>query len=157
MRQSMTGYASGQGEEFGLMWSWDVKSVNNRGLDIRIRVPDWIEGLEQALRAALAKRLARGSVTVSLRLQASSSDAPQELNEAQLDRVLTAMLRIEEEAMARGLSLTASSAADPGNHAKTRHQRYTPDQRAATVSRTGRYSRGKACCKPGCWATLPST
>lgn len=96
----------------GLTWSWDLRSVNARGLDIRVRVPDWIDGLEQALRALISKRVARGSVTVSLRLQSTGADVAQELNEAQLDRVLTAMLRIEAEAMARGLSLTASSAAD---------------------------------------------
>jgi uncharacterized protein (TIGR00255 family) len=112
MRQSMTGFASGQGEAMGLTWSWDLRSVNARGLDIRVRVPDWIDGLEQALRGLIAKRLARGSVTVSLRLHSNGADTAQELNEAQLDRVLTAMLRIEAEAMARGLSLTASSAAD---------------------------------------------
>jgi uncharacterized protein (TIGR00255 family) len=112
MRQSMTGFASGQGEAMGLTWSWDLRSVNARGLDIRVRVPDWIDGLEQALRALISKRVARGSVTVSLRLQSTGADVAQELNEAQLDRVLTAMLRIEAEAMARGLSLTASSAAD---------------------------------------------
>ncbi|WP_299789503.1 YicC/YloC family endoribonuclease [uncultured Marivita sp.] len=112
MRQSMTGFASGQGEALGLTWSWDLRSVNARGLDIRVRVPDWIDGLEQALRTLITKRLARGSVTVSLRLQSNGTEAVQELNEAQLDRVLTAMMRIEAEAMARGLSLTASSAAD---------------------------------------------
>ncbi|WP_249033536.1 YicC/YloC family endoribonuclease [Marivita geojedonensis] len=108
----MTGFASGQGEALGLAWSWDLRSVNARGLDIRVRVPDWIDGLEQALRALLTKRLARGSVTVSLRLQSNGAEATQELNEAALDRVLMAMLQIEAEAMARGLSLTASSAAD---------------------------------------------
>ena len=112
MRQSMTGFASGQGEALGLSWTWDLRSVNARGLDIRVRVPDWIDGLEQALRAVLTKRLARGSVTVSLRVQSNGAETAQELNEAQLDRVLSAMLRIESEAMARGLALTASSAAD---------------------------------------------
>ena len=112
MRQSMTGFASGQGEAMGLSWSWDIRSVNARGLDIRLRVPDWIEGLEQALRSEIGKRVARGSITVSLRIQAAASDAAQELNEAQLDRVLSALARIEDEAMARGLTLTASSAAD---------------------------------------------
>lgn len=112
MRQSMTGFASGQGEALGLTWTWDLRSVNARGLDIRVRVPDWVDGLEQTLRALVTKRVARGSVTVSLRLQSNGTEPAQELNEAQLDRVLTAMMHIEAEAMARGLSLTASSAAD---------------------------------------------
>lgn len=53
MRQSMTGFASGQGEALGLTWTWDLRSVNARGLDIRVRVPDWVDGLEQALRALI--------------------------------------------------------------------------------------------------------
>ena len=112
MRQSMTGFASGQGEALGFTWTWDLRSVNARGLDIRVRVPDWIDGLEQALRGLLTKRMARGNVTVSLRVQTSGNETAQELNEAQLERVLDAMMRIEAEAMARGLSLTASTAAD---------------------------------------------
>src|SRR6056297_1285353 len=100
MRQSMTGFASGQGEALGLTWTWDLRSVNARGLDIRVRVPDWVDGLEQTLRALVTKSVARGSVTVSLRLQSNGTEPAQELNEAQLDRVLTAMMRIEAEAMA---------------------------------------------------------
>ena len=112
MRTSMTGYASGQSEAMGLSWSWDMRGVNARGLDVRVRVPDWIEGLDQALRALITKRLDRGNVTVSLRLQASTTDVVHALNEAQLDAVLGALARIEDEAMKRGLNLTASSAAD---------------------------------------------
>ncbi|MCL3882653.1 YicC/YloC family endoribonuclease [Marivita sp. GX14005] len=112
MRQSMTGYASGQGAGLGLSWSWDLRSVNARGLDLRIRVPDWIDGLEPALRKKLGERLARGSVTLSLRVQSAGADAALELNAAQMERVLDALSRIEAEAMMRGLSLTASSAAD---------------------------------------------
>lgn len=138
MRQSMTGFASGQGDALGLSWSWDLRSVNARGLDIRVRVPDWVDGLEQALRTQITKRIARGSVTVSLRLHSNGTDAVQELNEAQLDRVLTAMLRIEAEAMARGLSLTASSAADlitVRGVMDTAHQQTDPAEiRAALVA-----------------------
>ncbi|HKK97444.1 MAG TPA: YicC/YloC family endoribonuclease [Marivita sp.] len=112
MRRSMTGFASGQGEAMGLSWAWDIRSVNARGLDVRVRVPDWIDGLEQALRAAVTKRVSRGSVTVSLRLQSAASDVTHELNEAQLETVLSALLRIEKEATSRGLTLSASSAAD---------------------------------------------
>lgn len=138
MRQSMTGFASGQGEALGLTWTWDLRSVNARGLDIRVRVPDWVDGLEQTLRALVTKSVARGSVTVSLRLQSNGTEPAQELNEAQLDRVLTAMMRIEAEAMARGLSLTASSAADlitVRGVMDTAHQQSDPAEvRAALVA-----------------------
>ena len=112
MRQSMTGYASGQGAAQGLAWSWDLRSVNGRGLDLRVRVPDWIDGLEAALRSAVSGRVSRGSVTVSLRLQSAGAESAADLNEAQLDRALTALSRIEAEARARGVSLRPSSAAE---------------------------------------------
>jgi uncharacterized protein (TIGR00255 family) len=112
--------------------------VNARGLDIRVRVPDWVDGLEQTLRALVTKSVARGSVTVSLRLQSNGTEPAQELNEAQLDRVLTAMMHIEAEAMARGLSLTASSAADlitVRGVMDTAHQQSDPAEvRAALVA-----------------------
>lgn len=112
MHVSMTGFSSGQGEAEGLRWSWDLRSVNNKGLDIRARVPDWVDGLEQALKTAISQKVKRGSVTVSLRLQSAGSQESVALNSAQMTAVLDAMTQIEEEAMSRGLSLAPSTASD---------------------------------------------
>ena len=35
----MTGFARTEGEEAGLAWAWEVKSVNGKGLDLRLRLP----------------------------------------------------------------------------------------------------------------------
>ena len=112
MRQSMTGFASAQGGADGLRWAWDLRSVNGKGLDLRLRVPDWIEGLEQALRAELAGVFARGSVTVSLRVSAETEAGTLVLNPAQMRAALSAMAEVEAEAMERGLTLGPSTAAD---------------------------------------------
>ena len=48
---SMTGFAAGRGEGAGASWAWDLRSVNGKGLDLRLRLPEGVEGLEQALRA----------------------------------------------------------------------------------------------------------
>ncbi|WP_328586657.1 YicC/YloC family endoribonuclease [Roseovarius atlanticus] len=109
---SMTGYASGQGAHGRYGWTWDLRAVNGRGLDLRLRVPDWIEGLEPALRARLTKALGRGNVTVSLKVQAQDGGAAAQLDTDQLDRVLAAMTEIESRAMALGLSLAPANAAD---------------------------------------------
>ena len=109
---SMTGYASGQGTHGRFGWTWDLRAVNGRGLDLRLRVPDWIDGLEPALRARLTKALGRGNVTLSLKLQAQDGGAAAQLDTAQLDRVLAAMTEIESRAMALGLSLAPANAAD---------------------------------------------
>lgn len=50
MTISMTGFAARKGQGAGHGWTWDIRSVNGKGLDLRLRVPDWIDGLEAALR-----------------------------------------------------------------------------------------------------------
>jgi uncharacterized protein YicC (UPF0701 family) len=51
--RSMTGFASGQGSLGVHSWSWEMRSVNAKGLDLRLRVPDWLEGLEAHLRGVM--------------------------------------------------------------------------------------------------------
>ena len=50
---SMTGFASRRGQGAGCSWTWEIRSVNGKGLDLRLRLPDWIDGLESAARAAV--------------------------------------------------------------------------------------------------------
>ncbi|NCT11881.1 MAG: YicC family protein, partial [Rhodobacterales bacterium] len=64
MIQSMTAFASRTGQTGGWSWAWDMRGVNARGLDLRLRLPDGVAGLEVALRTAIAARLARGNVTL---------------------------------------------------------------------------------------------
>ena len=52
MVNSMTGFAASEGTFADTRFSWDIRSVNAKGLDIRMRLPDWIAGLDQAVRAA---------------------------------------------------------------------------------------------------------
>ncbi|MFU1476783.1 YicC/YloC family endoribonuclease [Roseovarius sp. C7] len=108
----MTGFASGRGAIEGYAWDWELRSVNGKGLDLRLRVPDWIDGLETALRARLGKALSRGNVTLSLRVQSEARSGRLQVNETQLGDVLEAIGRIESEAMARGISLAPSRPGD---------------------------------------------
>ncbi|MBY6006363.1 YicC family protein [Salipiger bermudensis] len=138
MRQSMTGFASRSGEIDGLRWSWDVRGVNGKGLELRLRLPDWIEGLEPLVRKAAQAKLARGNVQVSLRVAGGGEDEAAELDEAALSRVLDAMVRIEEAAGRRGLPLERSSAAQivalRGVMASGQSQRDVPALRAALMA-----------------------
>jgi uncharacterized protein (TIGR00255 family) len=63
---SMTGFARVAGEADGISWAWELKSVNGRALDLRLRLPPGFDALEAPLRAALAHRLRRGSVSATL-------------------------------------------------------------------------------------------
>lgn len=112
MLHSMTGFSALRGTSDGFSWAWDIRSVNAKGLDLRLRVPDWIEGLEVALRRDLGKALARGSVSLVLRVQREEEDGALVLNAAQLSAVLDAMNEVETQAMDRGISLAPSKASD---------------------------------------------
>lgn len=108
----MTGFASRTGEGEGLSWAWEARSVNGKGLDLRLRLPEGIEGLEAAVRAEVSARFARGNLTVSLRLDRSGGAAAAGIDPAGLDRALAALATVETAAAARGIVLRQSSAAD---------------------------------------------
>ncbi|KUF11639.1 YicC/YloC family endoribonuclease [Pseudoponticoccus marisrubri] len=112
MRQSMTGFASGQGEGAGHAWTWELRGVNGKGLDLRLRLPDWIEGLDPAVRAAAQKVLGRGNIQIALRIAPAGETGGLHLDRAQMGAILAAMTEIEAEAMALGLSLAPSTAAE---------------------------------------------
>ncbi|MBZ8119355.1 YicC family protein [Roseovarius sp. LXJ103] len=115
MIYSMTGFAATRGSGAGFSWGWELRSVNGKGLDLRIRAPDWVEGLEVALRARLGQAVARGNVTLNLRVQAEESGGRLSINAAQLEDVLSAMAEVERAAMARGLNLAPARPADVMN------------------------------------------
>lgn len=69
--QSMTGFAREAGNlPDGAAYVWELKSVNGRGLDLRLRLPPGLDALEPALREAAARRLKRGNVQAGLALRA---------------------------------------------------------------------------------------
>ena len=113
MTVSMTGFAAGRGQGAGFGWAWDLRSVNGKGLDLRLRVPEWVDGLELALRAALGSAISRGNVSLSLKL--SSEGAGGEgvrVNTPALAAVLVAMGQVEEAAMAAGVTLAQGTTSD---------------------------------------------
>jgi uncharacterized protein (TIGR00255 family) len=63
---SMTGFAHSEGTDAGLTWAWELRSVNGRGLDLRMRLPSGWDALEPALRDAAGRALKRGNVTANL-------------------------------------------------------------------------------------------
>ena len=114
MTISMTGFAARKGQGLGYTWAWDVRSVNGKGLDLRLRLPDWIDGLEAMVRADLQKAINRGNVSLSLKLSRESADADSALrvNAGVLSAVLAALRTIEDQAMSGGITLGQATAAD---------------------------------------------
>jgi uncharacterized protein (TIGR00255 family) len=109
---SMTGFASLHSSGAGYDRLWDIRSVNGKGLDLRLRLPDGIDGLEQTARATVARAALRGNITLSLKLSREGGDAGPRISAAGLDAALTALHQIEEAALQRGLSLTSASVAE---------------------------------------------
>ena len=109
---SMTGFAPVSGAFGDWTFTGDIRSVNGRGLDVRCRVPDWVEGLEPALRKAVQGSVARGSVTVSLRVQREETAPEMVLNEAQFQAAVRLLSQIESGAASAGLDLVPTKASD---------------------------------------------
>ena len=85
---SMTGFARASGSDGASAWSWEVRSVNGRALDIRCRLPQGLERLDPAVRGAVSARLRRGNVTVGLRLSQAPDAGAMRVNRAWLDALI---------------------------------------------------------------------
>lgn len=109
---SMTGFASEVVEARDRRWLWEAKSVNGRGLDLRLRVSDVAEADEAALRAEGGKRLSRGSVTVFLKEDGVAPGGALVVNEVALNAVLQAAKLAEQSATDIGLDVSTSSIAE---------------------------------------------
>ena len=114
MTVSMTGFAARKGQGHGYSWVWDIRSVNGKGLDLRLRVPDWVDGLEPAIRADLGRALQRGNVSLTLKVSKDGSDGDGGLrvNHTVLAQMLTAIAEIEQAALNAGVTLAQASHAD---------------------------------------------
>ncbi|HEX3431232.1 MAG TPA: YicC/YloC family endoribonuclease [Rhizomicrobium sp.] len=66
---SMTGFADAQGAFETLHWRWEVRSVNGRSLDIRLRLPPGLESIEAAARVLAGERFRRGNIQATLTLE----------------------------------------------------------------------------------------
>ena len=89
--KSMTGFARSDGAMGPINWHWEVRSVNGRGLDMRLRLPPGYEALEVRIREAVGKRIVRGNLTVNLNVKRSEGETRIKLNDSALRQVLAAI------------------------------------------------------------------
>ena len=88
---SMTGFARGHGVAGNYAWTWELKSVNAKGLDLKLRLPPGWEAIEPAVRAKAAEALSRGSVFANLTVSREGAAPVARVNQAALDAVLSAV------------------------------------------------------------------
>ncbi|MEC9343188.1 MAG: YicC/YloC family endoribonuclease [Pseudomonadota bacterium] len=98
--QSMTGFARSEGRvetETGTghvsvaRWVWEIRSVNAKSLDMRLRLPPGFEEIEPECRKAIAGKLTRGSVQAGLRVDQEQGAELPVINHAALEAVLAAV------------------------------------------------------------------
>ncbi len=87
----MTGFARTEGEHASQRWIWELKSVNGRGLDLKLRLPPGFDALEQPARALAARRFKRGSLQASLTLAREAGQAaPVRVDTALVEKLIEA-------------------------------------------------------------------
>lgn len=102
---SMTGYSRAQGSDDRRRWVWEARSVNGRNLEIRCRVPQGFERLENPARTAVGGRVKRGNVSLTLTLASERQSKPLSIN-----RTLLAELGALVEEVRRTTGAAAPSA-----------------------------------------------
>ncbi len=90
----MTGFARVSGATANFRWAWELKSVNAKGLDLRLRLPPGFDAIEAEARAALGKKLTRGTCYATLSAQREAVTPEVYLNEGLLRRLAEAISHV---------------------------------------------------------------
>ena len=93
---SMTGFAEAHGSRDGARWRWEVKSVNGKGLDLRLRTPPGFDTIEPPSRVLAAERFKRGSIQAALTFDSGDAARGLKIDPA----ALAAAVRIAREVAA---------------------------------------------------------
>ena len=96
--KSMTGFAREAGVTGPHQWAWEIKSVNGRGLDVRLRTPQGFEQQGEEARRLVAAALSRGQCQLTLTLAKSAGDPVARINTPLLESLLATLATIERPA-----------------------------------------------------------
>ncbi|PCI32781.1 MAG: YicC family protein [Alphaproteobacteria bacterium] len=84
----MTGFARATGQWEKYNWTWEIKSVNGRNLDVRCRTPSGLDGIEQMARKGMKNAIARGSVNINLQMSRETDSTAFKINQDMLDALV---------------------------------------------------------------------
>lgn len=99
---SMTGFARGQGVTGSYVWNWELKSVNAKGLDVRLRLPPGWDAVEVAVRKAATDALARGTVYGNLSVERKGMAPTVKINEPVLSAIIATLDQIDNRVVGAG-------------------------------------------------------
>jgi uncharacterized protein (TIGR00255 family) len=94
---SMTGFARSHGVCGSYAWAWEIKSVNGKGLDLRLRLPSGWDTIDPSVRSRAAAALARGSIQAGLTIERTGASPSVVINTAVLDAVLAAARQLSRQ------------------------------------------------------------
>ena len=94
--QSMTGFARVTGRNDEANWVWEVRSVNGKGLDFRLRTPPGHDNLQPQIRKLVSKYFSRGNLQINLTIDRPGSQPLPVVNEAALANVLEAIAELQK-------------------------------------------------------------
>lgn len=94
---SMTGFAESHGAYGSLRWRWETKSVNGRGLELRLRMPPGFEGIEPAARMLVNERFRRGSLQAVLTIEPSEEPRGLKIDPVALSAAVKIARELAEE------------------------------------------------------------
>jgi uncharacterized protein (TIGR00255 family) len=93
---SMTGYGRAHGALPGVAFVVELKSVNGRGLDMRIRLTPGFDALEPEIRRRIGKAVTRGSLTVTVNVDREGAGGRVVVNHQALEAVLEGFKWLEK-------------------------------------------------------------
>ncbi|MBB3389841.1 uncharacterized protein (TIGR00255 family) [Rhizobium sp. BK275] len=93
--QSMTGFARREGTAGRWRWAWELRSVNGKGLDVRLRLPPGLERLETDVRRIAGENFSRGNLQATLSLTTGESQLEAVLNQDAFAAVLAMRDKLE--------------------------------------------------------------
>lgn len=111
--RSMTGYGTGSAGSEGTTVSVEMKTVNNRFLDVHLRMPSSLQAFESALKKQVSGSLTRGRVDVSIQME-RTSETTYEVNKELIAGYLASFREIGEEFSLSGEADIATIAKLPG-------------------------------------------
>jgi uncharacterized protein (TIGR00255 family) len=95
--QSMTGFARHLRNGAGAQISWEIKSVNGKGLDVRFRLPNGLEAIEPKARALFSQYVKRGNFQAALSVDRTTGAAKALVNEPLLKELAAIAGRLRQD------------------------------------------------------------
>ncbi len=95
--KSMTGFGRVEGSFEDWSWVWEVRALNGKSLDIRLKLPDGFENLEPHIRKQISSQVQRGSLQINLKIHTTGQDLPYRLNSEWLRTLVNLTFELNKE------------------------------------------------------------